>query len=85
MRRQRGKLVVDVFGSRAEFEPKRSVERTKEGLARTGKRGRIGGNFAALSPKAEELVVRIHAVAARSATKVGCAAKKAHAIIYRSR
>ena len=38
-----GRLIFHVFGSIAEFERERIVERTKEGLAAARRRGRIGG------------------------------------------
>ena len=43
-----GRLIFHVFGSIAEFERERIVERTKEGLAAARKRGRIGGRPPAL-------------------------------------
>jgi len=44
-----GRLIFHVFGSIAEFERERIVERTKEGLAAARKRGRIGGRPRKLS------------------------------------
>jgi DNA invertase Pin-like site-specific DNA recombinase len=44
-----GRLIFHVFGSIAEFERERIVERTKEGLAAARKRGRVGGRPQALS------------------------------------
>ena len=38
-----GRLIFHVFGSIAEFERERIVDRTKEGLAAVRKRGRVGG------------------------------------------
>ena len=45
-----GRLIFHVFGSIAEFERERIIERTNEGLAASRKRGRIGGRPPALSP-----------------------------------
>lgn len=44
-----GRLIFHVFGSVAEFERERIVERTLEGLAAARKRGRVGGRPSALS------------------------------------
>lgn len=44
-----GRLIFHVFGSIAEFERERIIERTREGLAAARKRGRIGGRPPALS------------------------------------
>lgn len=44
-----GRLVFHVFGSIAEFERERIVERTKEGLSAARRRGRIGGRPSALN------------------------------------
>jgi DNA invertase Pin-like site-specific DNA recombinase len=49
-----GRLIFHVFGSIAEFERERIVERTKEGLTAARKRGRIGGRRHALSPEQRE-------------------------------
>ena len=45
-----GRLIFHVFGSIAEFERERIVERTKEGLAAARRRGRVGGRPRKLSP-----------------------------------
>ena len=47
-----GRLIFHVFGSIAEFERERIIERTKEGLAAARTRGRIGGRPPALSADA---------------------------------
>jgi DNA invertase Pin-like site-specific DNA recombinase len=49
-------LVFHVFGSIAEFERERIVERTKEGLAAARKRVRVGGR-----PKAHSSEQRVEA------------------------
>jgi DNA invertase Pin-like site-specific DNA recombinase len=54
-----GRLVFHVFGSIAEFERERIVERTKEGLQAARKRGRVGGRPKALSAKQLKEVVRM--------------------------
>jgi DNA invertase Pin-like site-specific DNA recombinase len=54
-----GRLVFHVFGSIAEFERERIVERTKEGLDAARKRGRIGGRPPALSPEARAQVQKL--------------------------
>ncbi|MCP4314895.1 MAG: recombinase family protein [Hyphomicrobiales bacterium] len=52
-----GRLVFHVFGSIAEFERERIVERTREGLKAARDRGRVGGRPAALN-KDQKLEVR---------------------------
>ena len=54
-----GRLVFHVFGSIAEFERERIVERTREGLEAARRRGRIGGRPPALSPEARIEVRRM--------------------------
>lgn len=54
-----GRLVFHVFGSIAEIERERIVERTKEGLAAARMRGRIGGRPPALSRDQREEVCRM--------------------------
>lgn len=54
-----GKLVFHIFGSIAEFERARIVERTREGLEAARRRGRIGGRPPALSPAQKAEVKRM--------------------------
>lgn len=54
-----GRLVFHVFGSIAEFERERIIERTKEGLAAARKRGRVGGRPKALTEKQLKEVIRL--------------------------
>ena len=54
-----GRLIFHVFGSIAEFERERIVERTKEGLAAARKRGRVGGRRPALNPEQKDAVRRM--------------------------
>ena len=54
-----GKLVFHIFGSIAEFERARIVERTKEGLEAARRRGRVGGRPPALSPAQKAEVKRM--------------------------
>lgn len=54
-----GRLVFHVFGSIAEFERERIIERTKEGLVAARRRGRVGGRPKALTEKKLKEVVRM--------------------------
>ncbi len=65
-----GRLIFHVFGSIAEFERERIVERTKEGLAAARKRGRIGGRPAALSVEQCIEVRRMRDEEKRSVTEI---------------
>lgn len=54
-----GRLIFHVFGSLAEFERERIVERTREGLAAARNRGRVGGRPGALTKDQREEVRRM--------------------------
>lgn len=56
-----GRLIFHVFGSIAEFERERIIERTKEGLDAARRRGRRGGRPPALSPEARDQVRKLRA------------------------
>lgn len=78
-----GRLIFHVFGSIAEFERERIVERTKEGLAAARKRGRVGGRPRALSTEACEQIRRMRDEEHRSATELARIFKVSRATIYR--
>lgn len=65
-----GRLVFHVFGSIAEFERARIVERTKEGLAAARKRGRVGGRRPALNTEQKEVVRRMRDEEKRSLAEI---------------
>lgn len=54
-----GRLIFHVFGSIAEFERERIVERTRDGLQAARKRGRVGGRRHKLSPEQRAEVRRM--------------------------
>lgn len=65
-----GKLIFHIFGSIAEFERARIVERTHEGLEAARRRGRIGGRPPALSPAQKIEVKRMRDVEHRSIPEI---------------
>ena len=65
-----GRLIFHVFGSIAEFERERIVERTKEGLAAARKRGRVGGRPSALSAEQREEVRNMRDEDGRPVTEI---------------
>ena len=78
-----GRLVFHVFGSIAEFERERIVERTREGLEAARRRGRVGGRPRALSAEAQEQIRRMRNDEGRSATELARMFKVSRATIYR--
>ncbi|MFK7870840.1 MAG: recombinase family protein [Roseobacter sp.] len=65
-----GRLIFHVFGSIAEFERERIVERTKEGLAAARKRGRVGGRPSSLTPEQRDEVRRMRDDNGRPVTEI---------------
>ena len=80
-----GRLVFHVFGSIAEFERERIIERTKEGLAAARKRGRIGGRPQSLSVEAKEQIRRMRDEEHRPVSEIARTFKVSRATIYRVR
>ena len=80
-----GRLIFHVFGSIAEFERERIVERTKEGLAAARKRGRIGGRPQSLSVEAKEQIRRMRDEEHRPVSEIARTFKVSRATIYRVR
>ena len=78
-----GRLIFHVFGSIAEFERERIVERTKEGLAAARKRGRIGGRPPALSDDARVEIKRMRDEDHRPIAEIARAFKVSRSTIYR--
>ena len=78
-----GRLIFHVFGSIAEFERERIVERTKEGLQAARKRGRVGGRPAALSSDAKEAIKRMRDEEHRTVSEIARAFKVSRSTIYR--
>ncbi len=78
-----GRLIFHVFGSIAEFERERIVERTKEGLAAARKRGRIGGRPPALSDDARVEIKRMRDQDHRPIAEIARAFKVSRSTIYR--
>jgi DNA invertase Pin-like site-specific DNA recombinase len=65
-----GRLIFHVFGSIAEFERERIIERTNEGLTAARKRGRVGGRPPALSADQRDEVRRMRDEERRSITEI---------------
>jgi DNA invertase Pin-like site-specific DNA recombinase len=78
-----GRLIFHVFGSIAEFERERIVERTREGLAAARKRGRIGGRPKVLSDEAKIEVRRMRDQDHRPISEIARAFKVSRSTIYR--
>ena len=78
-----GRLIFHVFGSIAEFERERIVERTREGLASARKRGRVGGRPAALSEDAKVEIRRMRDQDHRPIAEIARAFKVSRSTIYR--
>ena len=79
-----GRLIFHVFGSIAEFERERIVERTKEGLAAAKKRGRVGGRPRALSIEAKAELRRMRDVEHRPINEIAKVFKISRTTIYRA-
>ena len=65
-----GRLIFHIFGSIAEFERERIVERTREGLTAARKRGRVGGRPPALSPEQRDEVRHMRDTEQRSVAEI---------------
>ncbi len=79
-----GRLVFHVFGSIAEFERERIVERTNEGLKAARSRGRIGGRPKALSDEAKAEVRRMRDEERRAVKDIAQIFNVSRATIYRT-
>lgn len=78
-----GRLIFHVFGSIAEFERERIVERTKEGLEAARKRGRVGGRPPALSAEAKAEIKRMRDEDHRPIAEIARAFGVGRSTIYR--
>jgi len=78
-----GRLIFHVFGSIAEFERERIVERTREGLAAARKRGRVGGRPRALSEDAKAEIQRMRDQDHRPISEIARAFGVSRSTIYR--
>ena len=80
-----GRLVFHVFGSIAEFERERIVERTKEGLAASRKRGRVGGRPRALTEMQIKEVIEMRDKEKRSPYEIAELFKISHMTVRRAK
>lgn len=80
-----GRLVFHVFGSIAEFERARTVERVKEGLEAARKKGRVGGRRKSLTDKQLTEVVRMRDQEKRSPYEIAEIFKVSHMTIRRAK
>ena len=78
-----GRLIFHVFGSIAEFERERIVERTREGLAAARKRGRVGGRPQVLSEEAKAEIGRMRDLDHRPISEIARAFSVSRSTIYR--
>lgn len=78
-----GRLIFHVFGSIAEFERERIVERTKEGLEAARRRGRRGGRPPALSEEAKAEIRRMRDEDHRPIAEIARTFKVSRSTIYR--
>ena len=78
-----GRLIFHVFGSIAEFERERIVERTREGLAAARKRGRVGGRPQVLSEEAKAEIRRMRDQDYRPISDIARAFSVSRSTIYR--
>src|SRR6056297_1968948 len=78
-----GRLIFHVFGSIAEFERERIVERTKEGLAAAKRRGRVGGRPRSLSEEARQEIIRMRDQDRRPVSEIARTFKVSRATVYR--
>lgn len=80
-----GRLVFHVFGSIAEFERERIVERTKEGLLAAKKRGRVGGRPRSLTDKQVREVIRMRDKEKRSPYEIAEVFRISHMTVRRAK
>lgn len=78
-----GRLIFHVFGSIAEFERERIVERTKEGLEAARRRGRKGGRPPTLSEEAKTEIRRMRDDERRPIAEIARTFKVSRSTIYR--
>lgn len=80
-----GRLVFHVFGSIAEFERARTIERVNEGLATARKHGRVGGRRPSLSKAQIAEVIKMRDEENRSPYQIAELFKVSHMTIRRAK